>query len=425
MGQAFKASSLNKDEATRQNCEPRSILMTFSVKKSVAFAAMCCLGLCFILVGCAGKSRKSTGIMDSPEHHYEVGQRALDNDDLNAAANEFQLALELDPKFGPALAGRGLVSVLLGGDVDEGLSLVKSGVRKADDTKQKMAALIAEIRLYTAAFMRGEMSEYKFLSEAGKAYRFGTSADKENLALHYYMGEAYLQALDFAAAEKMFAAVKYSQRMEKAGIRFREKTDARWELLQKAKRAAPNSIVGKRIVLVDELSRADMAGLLVEELNVARFYGRTMNHQASTFQAPASNQITHTPDTRPMDIDSHPLKADIEQVLEFGVQGLQANPDGTFTPDQPLSKAEIALIFQDIIVRATGNETLPTEFVGRKSPFVDVRGDQPYFNAVMVSTTRGLLEADKRSGLFKPAAPVPGVDALLYIKELKTELNPF
>ncbi len=393
------------------------------LQKTVTIMAILCLALS--MASCAKKPRQASGIMDSPEHHFEVGQRALDDENLDVAAREFQLALELDPKFGPALAGKGLVSVLQGGDVDDGLSLIKSGLRKADDTQQKLAALTAEIRVYTEAFKRGEMSQYKALSEAKKAYLAGTSADKDNLALSYYMGEAYLQALDFDAAEKMFAAVKYSHRMEKAGIRFREKTDARWELMQKARRAAPNSVVGKKIVLVDELSRADMAGLLVEELNVARFFGRTQNHDASTFKAPASNQIVHKADTRPMDIANHPLKADIEQVLEFGVQGLQQNPDGSFTPDMPLSKAEIALIFQDVILRATGKDMLATEFIGQKSPFKDVRSDQPYFNAVMVCTTRGLLEADKRSGLFQPGNSVPGVDALLYIKELKAELNPF
>ncbi|MFW5487050.1 MAG: hypothetical protein ACNI3A_01260 [Desulfovibrio sp.] len=397
--------------------------MKSSFRKTIAVLAV--LSCALLLAACAKKTRQASGIMDSPEHHYEVGQRALDDNNLQQAAEEFQLALELDPGFGPALAGKGLVSVMQGGDFDDGLSLVKNGLHKADGTQQKLAALTAEIRLYTEGLKRGEVSEYKALTEAKNAYRAGIHSDKGNLALSYYMGEAYLQALDFESAEKMFAAVKYSQRMEKAGIRFREKTDARWELLQKAKRAAPNSIVGKKIVLVDELSRADMAGLLVEELNVARFFGRTQTPEASTFQAPPSNQIVRKADTAPTDTEHHPLKADIDQVIEFGVQGLQQNPDGSFTPDMPLTKAEIAMIFQDIILRATGKDMLATEFIGQKSPFADVRNDQPYFNAVMVCTTRGLLEADKRSGLFKPGASVPGVDALLYIKELKAELNPF
>ena len=55
--------------------------------------------------------------------------------------------------------------------------------------------------------------------------------------------------------------------------------------------------------------------------------------------------------------------------------------------------------------------------------FPDVRSDQYFFNAAMVATSRGFLEADKATGEFKPGDPVSGADALLSIREFKDQLK--
>ncbi|HUJ76785.1 MAG TPA: S-layer homology domain-containing protein, partial [bacterium] len=61
-----------------------------------------------------------------------------------------------------------------------------------------------------------------------------------------------------------------------------------------------------------------------------------------------------------------------------------------------------------------------------QSPFPDVRNDSPYFNAVEVVVTRNLMEAkDKINGVFAPAEPVSGADALLVIRALKSELQSY
>jgi hypothetical protein len=85
----------------------------------------------------------------------------------------------------------------------------------------------------------------------------------------------------------------------------------------------------------------------------------------------------------------------------------------------------MAMILQDLIVRAMHDQALATKFIGETSPFPDLPSSHPAFNAAMVATTRGLMGADKDFGLFKPAEPVAGVDALLSIRELKRVLSPF
>jgi hypothetical protein len=121
----------------------------------------------------------------------------------------------------------------------------------------------------------------------------------------------------------------------------------------------------------------------------------------------------------------HPLRGDAELVLEHGVQGLELLPDNTFRPDAPLTRAEAAMIYQDILVRAGRDPSLATRWLGQDSPFPDLRPDHPAFNAAMLCATRGIMEGDQAGGRFRPEDPVHGARALLSIRRLKEELRLF
>ena len=82
------------------------------------------------------------------------------------------------------------------------------------------------------------------------------------------------------------------------------------------------------------------------------------------------------------------------------------------------------MMVEDILIKVTGDNALATKFIGQVSPFPDLRSDLPYFNAVMVLTSRGIMEAREfTSGEFAPLKPVPGADALLVIRKFKEELK--
>lgn len=84
------------------------------------------------------------------------------------------------------------------------------------------------------------------------------------------------------------------------------------------------------------------------------------------------------------------------------------------------------MMIEDVLIKVTGDNALATKFIGQTSPFPDLRSDLPYFNAVMVVTSRGIMEAkDFTTGEFAPLSPVPGVDALLIIRKFKEELKFF
>lgn len=370
------------------------------------------------IAGCAAKGRTPQGAMDTPEHHFKVGLRLLDQDKVAKAGQEFDLALELDDDFGPALAGKGLVQALEGKDPEEALSLTKDGVREADDDSQRVQALVLDIRAMTAIMRQGGKAQWRLMKDVRADAQRAKVLAPTDPSIPFYYGEAALYALEFNEASEQYARVMAL----KSG--FEQQADQRWRLLQKAQRAAPVTDLGKSIVLVEELSRADMAGLLVEELNIARFYTKTTPVDQLKFQTP-DQALAGKEKASPKDIQDHPLKADMEEVIEYGVQGLEVYPDGTFRPDENISRAEMAMILQDLIVRAMHDQALATKFIGETSPFPDLPSSHPAFNAAMVATTRGLMGADKDFGLFKPAEPVAGVDALLSIRELKRVLSPF
>ena len=59
------------------------------------------------------------------------------------------------------------------------------------------------------------------------------------------------------------------------------------------------------------------------------------------------------------------------------------------------------MVIEDILIKVTGDNALATRFIGNASPFPDLRSDLPYFNAVMVVTSRGIMEVkDIVSGCF-------------------------
>jgi tetratricopeptide (TPR) repeat protein len=373
------------------------------------------------LASCAKAPRKAASIMDTPEHHYANGVRSLDKGDLLGAVREFNVALELDGDYGPALAGKGLVRAMRGND-RESLTFIEKGRKSAEGEQEEMWVAVSEIRAWTALAGLGKVSAEDLLDETQSVFEDAKDLEKEDPALYYYQGNAYLQALAFDEAEAMFGEAI------RLGKGYAQRADARWQLVQDVKRAAPRSYVGKRIALVEKISRAETAALLVEELDVARFYERTGTQGKSAFRAP-SKAGGQTADKNagklPLDVSGHPLRADVQTVLALGVMGLGAFPDSTFQPKKSLTRAELAFILEDITARASRTPSLVTKFLGQDSPFLDVRPDHPYFNAVMLCVTRGLMAADPRTGEFRPLDPVAGVEAVKAIHTLKEALRVF
>ena len=374
--------------------------------------------LTLVLAACAAAPRQPAGLMDTPAHHADLAGAFLDQGEYAKALAEYDRALELSPKHAPSLAGKAVALAWLKrpAEAEKAMDRAESA---ADTDPDILAVLVARLRLLAAQARLGVLDRAELPAAVAKISKKGRALDERSAPLYFHAGEAWLEALDFSQAQ-----ASYTRVLELGGP-LAEKARQRLDLVAKVQRAAPGSLVGREIALVPAISRADMAALLVQELGAAKLYRRTAPAPAAGFTPPAEAAKPRYEESGPPDAAGHPLRQDIALVLELGVKGLERMPDGTFRPREPLTRAEAAMIWEDVIVRATGDKALATLYVGGASPFADLASDHPAFNAAVLATTRGIMDAGARSGRFEPLGPVSGADALLSVKRLKDELNVF
>jgi len=370
------------------------------------------------LASCAPTARKSLSQLDTPEHHVLTGIKFLNQAKYIEAQREFSLAIELDPKFSQAHAGAGLVKAYQG-DFKAAFASMKSAWKYAGTDQEKVFVYVGRIRLYTMS-----RQDKDWLKEARSAFDEAVQINPKSSAAYFFMGIAYKTGLDFPQSGQMFTKVL------DLNADYVQDADVQLKIVQKIQRAMPGTLTGKKIAIVDAITRADVAALLMEELKIDRLYEmRTTKTFDTSFKDPEKAKAAAARAAKiqtASDIGEHPLKADMEGILAIGVRGLENYPDGAFHPSETITRAAYAMMVEDILIKVTGDQSIATKFIGSTSPFPDMRSDHPAFNAVMVVTSRGIMEAkDSTTGEFSPLAPVPGADALLVIRKMKEELKFF
>lgn len=368
------------------------------------------------ICSCAPEIRKPLSQLDTPEHHTYTGLKLLKQGKYRDAQREFELAVQLDPKYSKAYAGIGLVKAYKG-DFKGAFDSMKDAWRYAKTKEEKVFVHVCKIRLYTMS-----KAKKNWLERAEDQFKYAINLDPKSSAAYYFMGVAYKGGLEFDLAGKMFSKVL------DLNDDYVDEADGEWKLIQKIQRAMPGTIIGKKIALVESITRADVAALFMEELKIDVLYKRrTQKAFDTSFKDPDKFKVK-SKEAAPTaaDIADHTLKADIEGILVIGVRGLENYPDGAFHPDELITRASYAMMIEDILIKVTGENDLATKFIGSASPFPDLRSDLPYFNAVMVVTSRGIMQArDFTTGEFAPLNAVSGVDALLIIRKMKEQLKFF
>ena len=377
-----------------------------------------------LMISCGPKAQQPLSQLDTPEHHTFTGIRLLNQEKFADAGREFELALRLDPRYAKAHAGIGLAKAYQG-DFTGGLESLKQAEKHVRSDEEKIFVRVGYIRVHTlshAACLRIGTEckpDDAWLTDSKDAFDRAVLIDPKAASAYYFMGEAYLAAFDLDQSGRMFSRV-----LDLNGEYVKE-ADGRWKLVQKIQRAMPGTVMGKKIALVERITRADVAALFLEELKIDVLYARRTPKTFDTaFKDPEKAKSTAAGQTGAADISNHPLRADIEGMIRIGMRGLEVYPDGNFRPDGLVDRASYAMMIEDILVKITGDNALATRFIGSSSPFPDLRADLPYFNAVMVVTSRGLMEVkDMVSGAFAPLEPVGGADALLVIRKMREELR--
>lgn len=385
--------------------------------KISSFVFVGSIAVLLIISGCAPKVRAPVTTLDTPEHHVFSGMKLLEKGKLLDAEREFNLARELDPKYCPAYRGLGLV---LGykGDFEDAFKNMSKAEDLAEGKEEKALTYVGFMRLYTR--QKGK----DWLEDVEKHFKKARKTLKDLPEMpdpYYYMGIAYKEAYKFSESAGAFKKVL---EINKTLV---GKADNQLKLVQKIERAMPGTLIGKKVALLEKVRRIDVAALFIQELKLDKVYEKFSPKRIDTsFKSPGEGSATRELPI-PHDVRDHPLKTDVQIVINLGVKGLDTFPDGTFAPNEYIVRASYAMMIADIISTITNDPSLATKYIGSVSPFADVRNDVPYFNAVMVCTTRGVIEAkgDIRRNNFGPMDRVSGAEALLAIRRLKEDLKIF
>ena len=348
------------------------------------------------LVAACGGRVVSQGAGDSAAHHYSVGVKLLPTDP-ERARTEFERARSLDPNHAGAWEGLGLVA-LAAKDYGAAESLLKES--KSKDGKY-VPAYLGLARVYEA---KNELP--RALGEAEAAVKLAPA----NPGAHLITGDVYLHMLDFRRAETSFSK---ALELDPAS------SDARraWDRSVKIRQAAPGTLVGQKIAAVDPITRGELAALLATELGIEnQLRKRRPEMFDPSFRAPAAQAPVQSGLEPPTDLANHWARNAIELVMRLGL--MESYPDKTFRPDEGVTRAGLAMTLERVLAVAANDPGLRTRYIGQPSPFADVRSDHFAFNAVLLVTTRGLMEAERPNGAFRLAYPVSGPDALVAMRKL-------
>lgn len=413
--------------------------------RTLIFPVIVCTAV-LSLAACGQKARVAVSQIDTPGHHTFTGLKLLELEKYPDAQREFKMAIQLNNSYSKAYTGLGLVNIFTG-KLDAAAENLTLASKYAISDEEKLFASVSRVRYYGISKV-----DSKWLDLAQSQFDEAVKIDPRYAPAYYYMGVAYKDALVFDKASQMFGRVIQLKTDHIADA------DAQLKYLQKVEETKPTTEAGKKIALVDRLTRADAAALFIEELKIKDLYGnlapkaleapvkdpekvkseikeaekipvveikdavKTPEETPATAPAP----IIVSPPVKPManDIADHPLKKDIEELLSTGVRGLENDPKGNFNPNEIISRGEYAIMLEDILIKLTGEKDLAARYVNSKSLFPDVPADMPYFNAIISVASREIMEAKNvKTKEFAPLKPLSGVEALLTIRKLKEKLK--
>ena len=352
--------------------------------------------------GCGPKiSGYHEGIIDTTEHRVYNGFMFIKMERPDDAQREFERALVLNPKSSAAHRGMGIVCAMKG-DFKSAFASLDLAMREAQNDEEKA---LAKTGMMTAQMMQRADGWLEKVEENFKeAVAFSTRLPEP----YFELGLAYKRSFDIRRSKLAFEQVIH---LNKALV---GEAQEQLVILNKMDEAMARTDLGKRIVLVDRITRAQTAALLVAEteiddllvLSPARFPGSTASSSGN-----GEKRL-------PKDVPGHEFEVFVQEVLHLRIHGLNTYADGTFGPDEYMTRAAFAVIVADIVSRSQ-DVPLPMPMVSR---FKDVRPDSPYYKAIMIST-EGTKVMDAKGNLFETMGTLSGLDALLCFRKVEERLK--
>ena len=355
------------------------------------------------IAGCAKKPPITPeSEVDKPEYHYLQGMSSLEKEDFSSAIASFERSVGIDTKFGDGYAGLALTYAEMGQKTK-----AKDNLEKSFDCEPKTARMY----LLKGRVITRLQSGKKWLKKAIDSFDKANELDADPSKIYFYRGMAYQSAKQYESA-----AAEYRKVIDKKGA-FTEKADERYKKMQILVRVSPGTVVGESIAVMGKITRAELAALLCTEFKIEEVYNRFGIHHYDLTYSPYEKTELNLP----KDATDHWANQWIILILELGV--MEIYPDGQFKPDAPLKRYEYAMAVQSILVNLQKDREMARKYIGEKSRFPDVKADHFAYNAMALGAERGIITPDKINGVYKPEAPVSGLEALEIIKIFRNKLT--
>jgi tetratricopeptide (TPR) repeat protein len=358
--------------------------------------AILAIGL-MVSVVCGCGHHRTLNRLNSPAYHVANGHKFLLKGMLPEAESEFMTAWELDSENVASLVGLALVKVKRQ-DFLKARELLERASDLALDRQSRYVVQVAYLRIHT------EEKGKDWLEEALMWYEQAVRSNSAAPDAYYYMGLAYKESYNFQDGGNLFEKAQ-----EIPGVL---QTEAAEEsaLMKAILNNPPQTLAGKKAVLAGRMRRAHMAALLVQELGLMQWVAISESEGLDELKVP--------------DIQDHVYRRDIETVARLGIQGLELDPEGTFRPDEPITRMDLAVMAQDVIIKATGKKDLAYLYQGRKNPFSDLSTESPHFNAAMLNVVLEIMPLPASDNEeFDPLGSVSGADALRAMYRLKQKIT--
>jgi len=373
-----------------QDNKRTTIFFRFSLHPSSSILHSLIFILMVLFFGCSSVV-KPLSPQDTPKDHYQTGMKLIGTKDASKAETEFLRAIELDKKSPLGYAGLAALEM--------SRSNYKSSINYANK------ALRYDRKYTDAGIIKGRAfvthGKKEWAVRAKLAFQNVLDVDPQNEEALYYMGEVCLKVFQFKEAQGY-----YAQASERKGG-FASRADERIRLTIRILAIDQISDSGKRISLSDQLTRSELCRLLINELKLKDLLKIRQVHKYE------SAYLDSNPRRKiPSDVAKRRDREDILDIIALHIPDLDCYPDGKFYPSKIVTRAEFAMVVQDIIVMLDDDLTLPAKYSDSESPFPDIRPDYFAYNAVMVGVEEGIMKADPKTGQFNTDSPVSGIDGI-------------
>ena len=364
-------------------------------------------------------------------HQYKMAMELIDKGQWKSVDHKLITIFNCNKKFAPAYAALAWARAhAYVANVDpkvkktiwkEVKDFMKKSLKYAKNDSQKFIGHVTAIRIYTLTKVKDWLDEAEDHFEDATKLKHLDSRYlpyyKGKEAAYYYMGEAYFEAGLYDKAKEMLkhvlAMAPYNEYVQKAQkllekIQRIERVTARYSL----------GDLGKLLAKKDYITRAELAALLVDEINLPKLF---LDKLGSNFKV-------DNPPVEPLDIRNNPYKEEILTVLKLGLRGLRLKYDPkaqafVFEPNKPVTRCELAMILEDIYAKITKNPSIKRKYLTytqAQDPFKDLPVTNGCFNAMMNAVNLGWLSTD--NGYVHPNQPVTGAEAVEAVYKLRDML---